>query len=86
MSQTILAMRCVVRNARRGGRGGEIYMIHAGLFRDVDAVLAWRPADINEVNLYSMLATNGSKFRSYGVAANAAAAREFGYTRIFMTQ
>ena len=36
--------------AEEGG-GGKIYMIHAGLFRDVDAVLAWHPGDANRVNL-----------------------------------
>ena len=32
--------------AEEGG-GGKIYMIHAGLFRDVDAVLTWHPGDFN---------------------------------------
>ena len=63
--------------AEEGG-GGKIYMIHAGLFRDVDAVLAWHPSDTNEVNLHSMLANNGGKFRFYGVASHAAAAPERG--------
>src|SRR5437588_10666829 len=30
--------------AEEGG-GGKIYMLHAGLFRDVDVVLAWHPGD-----------------------------------------
>jgi aminobenzoyl-glutamate utilization protein B len=63
--------------AEEGG-GGKIYMIHAGLFRDVDAVLAWHPSDTNEVNLHSTLANNGGKFRFYGVASHAAAAPERG--------
>jgi aminobenzoyl-glutamate utilization protein B len=63
--------------AEEGG-GGKIYMIHAGLFRDVDAVLAWHPGDSNAVNLHSMLANNGGKFRFYGVASHAAAAPERG--------
>jgi aminobenzoyl-glutamate utilization protein B len=63
--------------AEEGG-GGKIYMIHAGLFRDVDAVLAWHPGDVNQVNLNSMLANNGGKFRFYGVAAHAAAAPDRG--------
>ena len=63
--------------AEEGG-GGKIYMIYAGLFRDVDAVLAWHPGDSNSVNLHSMLANNGGKFRFYGVASHAAAAPERG--------
>src|SRR5450759_2757917 len=38
--------------AEEGG-GGKIYMIHAGLFRDVDVVLTWHPGDSNRVNLHS---------------------------------
>lgn len=63
--------------AEEGG-GGKIYMIHAGLFRDVDTVLAWHPSDANEVNLHSSLANNGGRFRFYGVASHAAAAPERG--------
>jgi aminobenzoyl-glutamate utilization protein B len=63
--------------AEEGG-GGKIYMLHAGLFRDVDVVLAWHPGDSNRVNLRSCLATNGAKFRFYGVASHAAAAPEKG--------
>ena len=63
--------------AEEGG-GGKIYMINAGLFRDVDAVLAWHPGDSNQVNLHSLLAVNGGKFRFYGVASHAAAAPERG--------
>src|SRR5580704_5458809 len=44
--------------AEEGG-GGKIYMLHAGLFKDVDAVLAWHPGDSNRVNLGSLLANNG---------------------------
>jgi len=63
--------------AEEGG-GGKIYMLHAGLFRDVDAVLAWHPGDANRVNLGSLLANNGGKFRFYGVSSHAAAAPERG--------
>jgi len=63
--------------AEEGG-GGKIYMLHAGLFRDVDAALTWHPNDVNQVNLQSTLANNGAKFRFYGTAAHAAAAPERG--------
>ncbi|HEX3876654.1 MAG TPA: amidohydrolase [Bryobacteraceae bacterium] len=63
--------------AEEGG-GGKIYMIHAGMFRDVDAVLTWHPGDANRVSLGSMLANNGGHFKFYGVASHAAAAPERG--------
>jgi aminobenzoyl-glutamate utilization protein B len=63
--------------AEEGG-GGKIYMLHAGLFADVDAVLAWHPGDSNRVSMSSLLANNGGKFRFYGVASHAAAAPDRG--------
>jgi aminobenzoyl-glutamate utilization protein B len=63
--------------AEEGG-GGKIYMLHAGLFRDVDAVLAWHPGDSNRVNLGSNLANNGGRFKFYGIASHAAAGPERG--------
>lgn len=54
--------------------GGKIYMIHAGLFRDVDAALYWHPNDANTVNLRSYLANNGGRFRFHGVASHTARA------------
>jgi aminobenzoyl-glutamate utilization protein B len=63
--------------AEEGG-GGKIYMLHAGLFKDVDAVLQWHPGDANRVSLGSSLANNGGRFRFYGVAAHAAAAPDRG--------
>jgi aminobenzoyl-glutamate utilization protein B len=63
--------------AEEGG-GGKIYMIHAGFFKDVDAVLAWHPGDSNRVNMSSLLANNGGRFKFYGVASHAAAAPDRG--------
>jgi len=63
--------------AEEGG-GGKIYMLHAGLFKDVDAVLAWHPGDSNRVNLQSCMANNGGVFRFYGTAAHAAGAPDKG--------
>lgn len=63
--------------AEEGG-GGKIYMIYAGLFKDVDAVIAWHPGDSNRVSLGSMLAINGGRFKFYGVASHAAAGPERG--------
>ncbi len=63
--------------AEEGG-GGKIYMIHAGLFRNVDAVLTWHPGDSNSVSVGSCLANNGGRFRFYGTASHAAAAPDRG--------
>jgi aminobenzoyl-glutamate utilization protein B len=63
--------------AEEGG-GGKIYMLHAGLFSDVDAVLSWHPGDSNRVNLNSSLAINGGRFRFHGIASHAAAAPDRG--------
>jgi aminobenzoyl-glutamate utilization protein B len=63
--------------AEEGG-GGKIFMIHAGLFKDVDSVLTWHPGDRNSVGVRSSLAVNGGWFRFYGTAAHAAAAPDRG--------
>ena len=33
---------------RRKAAAGKVYMIRAGLFDDVDAVVSWHPGDLNE--------------------------------------
>jgi len=63
--------------AEEGG-GGKIYMLHAGLFADVDAVLTWHPSSSNRVDLGSSLANNGGVFRFHGRAAHAAVAPDRG--------
>ena len=57
--------------AEEGG-DGKVYMIHAGLFKDVDVVLHWHPADENYVFNGGMLAINSARFKFHGVAAHAA--------------
>jgi aminobenzoyl-glutamate utilization protein B len=57
---------------------GKIYMVRAGLFNDVDAVLHWHPGDRNAVTASSSLANVTAKFRFYGIAAHAAASPEKG--------
>jgi len=59
--------------AEEGG-SGKVYMIRAGLFDDVDAVVTWHPGDRNEASPSSSLANITGKFRFHGVAAHAAAA------------
>lgn len=63
--------------AEEGG-GGKIYMVRAGLFKDVDAVVSWHPGDVNQVTRATTLANNSAKFRFTGISAHAAAAPEQG--------
>jgi aminobenzoyl-glutamate utilization protein B len=58
--------------------GGKVYMVRAGLFDNVDAVLHWHPADHNQANAETCLAFKQAKFRFYGMAAHAAAAPHLG--------
>lgn len=63
--------------AEEGG-SGKVYMVRAGLFSDVDTVIAWHPADRNMVDTGTSLANITGKFRFRGIAAHAAAAPERG--------
>ncbi len=63
--------------AEEGG-SGKVYMVRAGLFSDVDAVVSWHPADRNDASPTTNLANITGKFRFRGVAAHAAAAPEKG--------
>jgi len=63
--------------AEEGG-AGKVYMVRAGLFDDVDAVLNWHPSDGNSADAGSTLANKSAKFRFYGVSSHAAAAPQFG--------
>lgn len=58
--------------------GGKVYMVRAGLFDKVDAVLHWHPADHNQANAETCLAFKQGKFRFYGQSAHAAAMPEAG--------
>jgi aminobenzoyl-glutamate utilization protein B len=63
--------------AEEGG-GGKVYLLLAGLFADVDAVLGWHPSDRNSADVSSTLANIGATFRFVGVASHAAAAPDKG--------
>lgn len=63
--------------AEEGG-GGKVYMVRAGLFSDVDAVLSWHPGDENNASPESTLANINAKFRFHGISAHAAGAPEQG--------
>lgn len=63
--------------AEEGG-GGKCYMVRAGLFADVDAVLTWHPRDRNDPSAPHSLAVISADFTFRGVASHAAAAPERG--------
>ncbi len=63
--------------AEEGG-SGKIYMVRAGLFKDVDVVLHWHPADRNVVSNGGALAVTSARFTFHGIAAHAAMAPDRG--------
>jgi aminobenzoyl-glutamate utilization protein B len=63
--------------AEEGG-SGKVFMLRAGLFKDVDVVLHWHPGDHNSVNNGGMLAVLSARFTFHGVAAHAAMAPDRG--------
>jgi aminobenzoyl-glutamate utilization protein B len=63
--------------AEEGG-GGKTYMVKAGLFDDVDAVLHWHPSNGNSADASSSLANISAKFRFYGIASHASGSPQFG--------
>jgi aminobenzoyl-glutamate utilization protein B len=63
--------------AEEGG-SGKVYMVRAGLFTDVDAIVSWHPGDRNDASPTSSTANITGKFRFHGVAAHAAAAPDRG--------
>ncbi|MDH4064454.1 MAG: amidohydrolase, partial [Acidobacteriota bacterium] len=63
--------------AEEGG-AGKVYMVRAGLFADVDAVVTMHPGDRNAASASTNLANITGKFRFHGVSAHAAAAPDRG--------
>jgi len=63
--------------AEEGG-SGKVFMVRAGLFNGVDAVIHWHPDDANAVTTTSALANKSAKFKFYGISAHAAAAPDQG--------
>ncbi len=64
--------------AEEGAGGGKTYLVQAGVFNAVDAVLHWHPGDNNSASPASSLAYRVGLFRFNGQAAHAAAAPEKG--------
>jgi aminobenzoyl-glutamate utilization protein B len=63
--------------AEEGG-SGKVYMVRAGLFNDVDAVIHWHLGNENRVTMASALANSLAKFRFKGISAHAAGAPQQG--------
>ncbi len=63
--------------AEEGG-SGKVFMVRAGLFKDVDAVIHWHPDNENSITMTSALANKSAKFRFKGLSAHAAGAPEKG--------
>ena len=59
--------------AEEGG-SGKVYMLRAGLFDEVDAVVTWHPGDRNASSASSTLANVTGKFRFRGQSAHASSA------------
>ena len=57
---------------------GKVFMVHDGVFNDIDAVLSHHPGTMNSAALKSSLAINSAKFHFYGKAAHAGASPEEG--------
>jgi aminobenzoyl-glutamate utilization protein B len=63
--------------AEEGG-SGKVFLVRAGLFNDLDAVIHWHPDDVNAVSTTSASANKSAKFKFYGISAHAAAAPDQG--------
>ncbi len=63
--------------AEEGG-SGKVYLVRAGLFKDVDVAVHWHPGDDNSVTMTSALANTSAKFRFNGLSAHASASPERG--------
>ena len=63
--------------AEEGG-SGKVYMVRAGLFKDVDVAVHWHPGDDNSITMTSALANTSAKFRFYGLSAHASMSPERG--------
>lgn len=63
--------------AEEGG-SGKVYMVRAGLFDDVDAVMHWHASDVNFAGIDKALANKSAKFRFHGLSAHASGAPEKG--------
>ena len=63
--------------AEEGG-SGKVYLVRAGLFEGVDAVVHWHPGNENRAMMNNYLANSSAKFRFHGIASHAAMSPERG--------
>ena len=63
--------------AEEGG-SGKVFLVRAGLFNNLDAVINWHPDDVNAITTTSALANKSAKFKFYGISAHAAASPDQG--------
>ena len=63
--------------AEEGG-AGKVYMARAGLFKDVDVVLHWHPADSNNATQDTSLSNKSAKFRFHGIPSHASGSPHLG--------
>jgi aminobenzoyl-glutamate utilization protein B len=71
-------IRLIGTPAEEGAGGGKTYLVQAGVFNDIDAVLNWHPGDNNDASPNSSLAYRVGYFKFKGLAAHASAAPEKG--------
>lgn len=64
--------------AEEGAGGGKTYLVKAGIFKNIDAVLHWHPGDNNNASPNSSLAYRVAHFTFKGIAAHASAAPDKG--------
>lgn len=57
---------------------GKVFMVRAGYFSNIDAVISHHPSTMNEASLMSSLAVNSVKFHFYGKASHAGGSPEQG--------
>lgn len=67
--------------AEEGG-SGKVYMVRAGLFDDVNAVLHWHPSHKNDASPRTCLANRSAKFRFYGTSAHASSSPHRGLSAL----
>jgi aminobenzoyl-glutamate utilization protein B len=63
--------------AEEGG-SGKVYMVRAGLFNDVDAVMHWHASDVNFAGTDKALSNKTAKFRFHGISAHASGSPDKG--------
>jgi aminobenzoyl-glutamate utilization protein B len=66
--------------------GGKVYMVRAGAFEEVDAVVSWHPGWYNAANRESCLANDSFVFTFEGESSHAAASPEAGRSALDAVQ